>query len=301
MQSGLIKYLLKIIGPVMALAATPGVCQDQTPEGRFLTDSARTGEIAAYAFSFRYPADMEAVFPDSNYNYYPFEFVRKDFFPTQTTAGIAFDSAVYYLTSFELLNELPLTLPVIVMKDGDSVAYFAESDTLSLKETVTILPDSIALKESTTYREIDTAFNYPYAVFGLLLLVVIAMVGALLFGKQLRRRYRLYRLKKDYEKYIKRISRLVGSINGNASAQAGLAVSEWKRYLETLDNKPLTKLTTREISGIYSDKSVADSLRGIDRALYGSIHDERLKEWLKRLISYSEERYRHKTEEVKHV
>jgi len=279
----------------------PGVCQDAAPKGRFMADSVRTGEIAAYVFSFRYPAEKEAVFPDSNYNYYPFEFIRKEFFPTRTNAGVSFDSAVYYLASYEALDVLPLSLPVIVLENGDSVAYFSEPDTLIFKATVTAMPDSIQLKESTAYLPVRTTFNYIHAALATLIVLAVAGVAALLFGKQIRRAYRLYKLKKDYVRYIGTMSRLLENINGDASIRTGHALIEWKKYLERLDNKPLTKLTTKEISRIYCDKAVEESLRGIDRALYGNVVDERLKEWLERLVDYSKERYRNKTEEVKHV
>lgn len=287
--------------PFLLTLALPCFSQHRQPDGRFLADSIRTGEVVAFTLSFRYPSAMEAVFPDSSYNFYPFEFVRKDYFPTVSNDGTSYDSAVYHLTTFDIQPLLPLALPVIVLENGDSSAYFSEKDTLYFRETVAVLPDSIALKDTSFYREVEQAFNYPYAAAALAGLIIVAGLLALVFGKQIKRRFILFRLEKDYAKYMKRISIAIEQINGNASEKASVAVTEWKKYLETLDNKPLTKLTTKEIIRTYEDKSLEDPLKGIDRTLYGSISDPRLREWLGRLVEYSKERYHEKIREVKHV
>lgn len=273
--------------------------QEMDLKGGFLTDSIRVGEVAPYSLSLEYPSQWEVLFPDSTYNFYPFEFVRKQYFPTRSVDGVSYDSAVYYLTTFELDERLPLALPVFLVEANDSSVLFAERDTLLLRQMIAELPDSLALKDTAFYRKVDTAVNYPYIFIGVIIILVVGALVVVFFGKSIMKRIRLYRLKKAHKRFIVRYDRLLSQMNGHAR-QAEQLVIEWKKYLEQLENKPFTKLTSREIIKNNPDGNLEKSLKGIDRSIYGGVEDEYLGRYLQHLADYSTHRYHRKVEEVKH-
>ena len=63
------------------------------PEGAFSHDTARIGALLQYTLVHRHPVAQEVVLPSEQYDFAPFELVRKSFFPTSTKAGISTDSA----------------------------------------------------------------------------------------------------------------------------------------------------------------------------------------------------------------
>lgn len=273
--------------------------QELKPQGGFLQDSVKVGEQIVYALSFRH-TNQEVIFPDSNYNYYPFTFVNKEYFTTRSIGNYAIDSAVYYLTTFEIDTVQPLGLPVFVLTNGDSSAIFAARDTVFFQETVKAIPDSIALKDSSFYRDVPTAINYPYILIGVGILVLVAAIIIIFFGKQIKRRWRHYKLKKEHKQFVEKVNGLIGQMNGNPSEQAGLVLAEWKKYLEMLEKKPFTKLTTKEIAKMNPDERLENALKSLDRSLYGKIYDDNIKDWLYYLLDYSYERYKIRMEEVKY-
>ena len=58
---------------------------------------------------------MEVIFPDSSYNFSPFEWVSKEYFPTHTNESGSLDSVVYTLTCFDLAPVQQLVDPRIVL------------------------------------------------------------------------------------------------------------------------------------------------------------------------------------------
>src|SRR5690606_34744839 len=106
-----------------------------------------------YTLYLKYPVDQTVVFPDSNYNFSPFELVSKSLTNTVSKDGFSFDSVTYYLRSFELLPLQTLRLPVYLIENGDSVHLFAPSDTIYLSD-VEVAPED-PLKETTSYQEVD--------------------------------------------------------------------------------------------------------------------------------------------------
>ncbi len=273
--------------------------QEIKPEGRFLQDSVKIGEQIVYTLSFRH-TNQEVIFPDSNYNYYPFTFVNKAYFTTRSIGNYAIDSAVYYLTTFEIDPEQPLGLPVFVLTNGDSTAIFANRDTVYFQEMVKAIPDSIALKDSSFYRDVPTAINYPYFLIAGGLLLLVAAIIIIFFGKQIKRRWKRYKLKKEHKQFVEKVNGILVHMNGNPGDQAGLVLTEWKKYLEMLEKKPFTKLTTKEIAKMNPDERLENALKSLDRSLYGKINDDHIKDWLYYLLDYSYERYKIKMEEVKH-
>jgi hypothetical protein len=117
--------------------------QDQyVLKGTFLKDSVKVGEYIPYSLSITYPAQWQVVFPDSLYDYSPFEFEDKIYFPTQTTDSLSTDSAVYYLSTFELDEIQQLKLGVRVKRGRlDFEEIFTSEDQITLIPLVVQMPD----------------------------------------------------------------------------------------------------------------------------------------------------------------
>ena len=107
--------LVWMIIPVL----TQAQAQDVSVRGGFLSDSLKIGEQTAFYLSARYPTNLNILFPDSTHGFTPFEYEDKEYFPTETTAGISADSAVYYLTTFEIDRVQLLQLPVYIVNTSD--------------------------------------------------------------------------------------------------------------------------------------------------------------------------------------
>src|SRR5688572_21779587 len=87
---------------VLLLITMAGLSQEIKVSGGFVKDSIQIGEPVAYYLSTSYPQSLTVLFPDSIFNFAPFEYSRKAFYPTVTSNGISRDSVIYYLATFEV-------------------------------------------------------------------------------------------------------------------------------------------------------------------------------------------------------
>ncbi len=257
--------------------------QEITPKGYFVADSMKIGEEFEYSLSIKYPKSSEVIFPDSSYNYAPFEFYSKKYFPTREDSTYAYDSVIYSLSSFEIDKVQYLQLPVFMLH----------------VEMITQVPDSLVFKENTAFHKVPLAFNYPYLVIGLGILVVMLIIGYFSFGKTIKRKIRLYRLRKEYEKFSQSFEKGIGRVKKDHDInllEEVLVV--WKKYMERLEDKPFTKYTTREILNSGYDQTLKDVLRNIDRSIYGQFDDEQIHKNFETLEDFTLERYKLRIKEV---
>lgn len=243
--------------------------------GYLLKDSAAIGEIVPYILTASYPRDKQVVFPDSTFSVAPFELSGKRFFPTRSLDGASYDSAVYFVSTFEIDSIQVLRLPVFLVTATDSTAVYARPDSLRLRYRVTIPLDSVAveklpLKANTAYQRVKWLFNYPVLMMVAVVLAIVSIIAWLVFGKQIRRFFALRRLRKAYENFQQRYTQALEGLGSEASSRrAEEALVMWKKYMEELEKYPFTKSTSREILRRYSSDLLASALRNIDRAIYG--------------------------------
>ena len=243
--------------------------------GYLLKDSAAIGEIVPYILTASYPRDKQVVFPDSTFSVAPFELSGKRFFPTRSLDGASYDSAVYFVSTFEIDSIQVLRLPVFLVTAADSTAVYARPDSLRLRYRVTIPLDSVAveklpLKANTAYQRVKWLFNYPVLMMVAVVLAIVSIIAWLVFGKQIRRFFALRRLRKAYENFQQRYTQALEGLGSEASSRrAEEALVMWKKYMEELEQFPFTKSTSREILRRYSSDLLASALRNIDRAIYG--------------------------------
>lgn len=239
--------------------------QSIEPKGYFMSDSIQIGQPVPYVLSVKYPKKLELVFPDSLYNFSPFELERKVYFPTRSDSVFSKDSAVFYLSTFEIDSVQYLKLPVYVINEFDSTTLWTETDSIILQHVVTEMPDSVAMKTNTEYVEVPMEFNYPYFTIGSIILIILIIAIYLIFGKTVRKKLKIRRLNKRFIRFEQEFDYLVDKTPTKCEPILKL----WKTFIESVTSQPYQKLTTKEIIAQIKDNKLEEALMAIDRNIYG--------------------------------
>lgn len=235
-------------------------------EGQFKKDTVSIGEIIPYTLVVQYPRNADVILPDSTYRFTPFEYESKQFYPTRSDSLISTDSLILFLSTFEVDSIQHLSLPVYLVQNGDSTRLNTPLDSVFLHQMVTSLPDSVAMMVNTSYVKVPLKFNYPYLMLGVAIFLIISVTLGIIYGKKIRKWYRLYRLKQRHHRFLKLFSQKAST---NPDIEYMLAI--WKRYMQGLLERPFENLTTREIVAQEEDKNLITTLQTADQAIYG--HD----------------------------
>lgn len=247
------------------LVYSAGFGQNITPAGNFLQDSVQIGEPIDFVLSIKYPLDFEIIFPDSLYDFSPFELTKKIYFPTKSDSVFSVDSAIYTLATFEIDSIQYLKMPVYKVNEFDSLILWTNLDSVILHHTVAVIPDSVAMVTNTTYVEVPMAFNYPYASIGSAIFLIIGVILWLVFGKKILNKIAVYQLNKRNVAFLARFEKLVAT----KFLYSEEILTLWKNYLEKLTNTPIAKLTTTEIINTLLHSNLEKALMGIDKNIYG--------------------------------
>ncbi len=280
----------------LAALAGPLSGQSLSPRGGFMADSLKIGQPVPYYLALEYSQEIDIVFPDSLYNFSPFELEHKEYFPTRTKAGISYDSAVYYLVSFEIDTVQTLSLPAFRVTSNDSLVLRPLPDTLILQQMVTEIPDSVAveampLRENTDYLRLDYQFNYPYFLIGLVIVLIAAAGVVIFFGKTIMNNIKAYRLRKRHERFMQQFDELTAQRTGDIKKHAEQVIVFWKSYLEKLEPYPYRTLTTRELLTTKHAPELENAMHAIDRAIYSPAVNEVPADSYVELRKFAEERY----------
>ena len=291
-------FLLFILGLSLA---TSTFAQEISVKGGFVQDSVKIGEDIQYWLTASYPQALDLVLPDTLYDFTPWEFSGKRYFPSTLKGDQVFDSAVYVLQSFEIDPVQYLSLPAFLIKsENDTVTINAATDSLFFQSLIPVQADSIQLKTNTVYQEVSALVNYPliWIVAGALL--VITIVVFFIFGKRIRRMLKLRKLKKEYIKFSEELTRQIRTLKKEpAQNTAEQALVKWKLFLEKMENRPFSKLTTKEIMALDYTNELNDTLKNIDRCIYGGISDENLYKSFQAIEDFTQHRYTVITDQIK--
>jgi hypothetical protein len=272
--------------------------------GGFLNDSIKVGEQTRFFLSAKYPSKFNVLFPDSTFSFSPFEYQTRKYFATETRDSISTDSTIYFLTTFELDSVQYLDLPVFLVNEQDCTTFISNRDSLLLSYLVTSVPDSIAidklpLKSNVNYQQVGYEFNYLILGIVVAVLIVVFAIVWILFGRRIMRYFKAKRLQKRHVAFLDKYHALVRQVQDTFSTSATEAAYVlWKQYMEDLESRPYTKLTTRELLILQPDETLGNNLRVIDRAIYG--HNMSVAESLDGLRKVADERFQKKIQEVKH-
>jgi hypothetical protein len=278
--------------------------QQVSVHGGFFADSVSIGEKTKYYLSVKYPSKLNVLFPDTTYNFQPFEYESKQYFPTETKDSISYDSVIYSLSTFEVDRVQQLSLPVFVINKRDTTSYKALADSILISQMVAKVPDSLSadklpLKMNTAYQKVPFLLNYPIFIIVFAGICVVGLIVFLFFGKKIMRYFRLKRLRKNHQKFISDYSAKLEQFKTATTTElTESTLFAWKKYLEQLEGRPYTKLTTRETISVEKDQNLGNNLKAIDKAIYG--HEAPVLQPLTSLREYAEQKFTKKLDEVKH-
>jgi hypothetical protein len=270
------------------------------PKGVFLTDSIEVGKPLFYALSYRHLPQTEVFFPDSTFNFAPFEIISQKNFISNTDRRGTLDSILYQLVSFDVAAEQSLKLPVFVFDGKDCTAVYPENDTVILKKTtLTSAEDDATLRPEVRLSPLDSEFNFSIAI-GILALS-IAVVGSVnwVFGREIQKQWRLIKLQRRHLEYLRSFNRLLRNAREkNNIKDAEKAIIVWKNYLERLENKPFATYTTREIMDNMPDDELAEALKNMDGIIYGQVKSKKMDSSLEVLKAGATRIYKNKRRQI---
>ncbi|MEQ8303768.1 MAG: hypothetical protein RIB47_10280 [Cyclobacteriaceae bacterium] len=293
------------VGWFLCLSFHAGLSQDISVRGNFQTDSIKIGIVVPYALTARYPKEYNVVFPDSTFDFTPFEFSRKKFTPTKTAQGISYDSVTYYLTTFEIDSVQKLALPIFIVQRNDSTQVLPAEDSIFLQQLIAHVPDTVSaqelpLKINTSYLDVNWLLNYPLLLIAGGLTIVVCVIVWALFGKRIRKFIKLRKLNKQHSQFILSFEAAVQEIETQANApNTERALVLWKNYMEKLLSSPFSKYTTKEIFQMFQNESLARALKSIDRIIYSNNADFKNGSF-EQLRQFTEDCFRQKVEELRH-
>ena len=279
--------------------------QSVAVRGQFLTDSVSVGQPVKYALTVRYPSAFLLLMPDSTFKFEPFEWSGRTYFPTHTENGVSLDSLVYQLTSFEIDSIQTLAVPVFVVNKQDCTAVWPENDTLFFSKRVFQLPDSLSanalpLRTNTDYWKVPWQLNTILIALALIATVVGLTIVWLIFGKRIRRYWRLRKLNRQHLAFVRQFNQQLDQLQSmySVTRAEGLVVV-WKNYMEQLVGQPFTKLTTKEILQREKEGDLGEALRATDQLIYGGIGSFEESAFA-RLRQFSESKFEQIRNQVQH-
>ncbi|MCF0072652.1 hypothetical protein LZD49_19385 [Dyadobacter sp. CY261] len=241
------------------------------PNGTFHTDSVEVGKPVYFSLSIRHSPDTEIFFPDSTFDFSPFELVSQRSFVSNTDSRGTLDSAVYHLVSFDVSRVQKLRLPIYIFQKKDCTAVFTTPDSVLLIKSNNIdLTKKPVLKEETNLVALSREFNFSMLIGSVAL--IIGVVGSIywVFGRDIYRQWQLLKLQRRHLEYVRSFNRLMRSARDKSNIKdAEKAIIIWKNYLERLEKKPFATYTTREIIDNMPDDELAEALKNMDSIVYG--------------------------------
>ena len=240
--------------------------------GRFLDDSIEIGRPFRYALTVRHPVAQDVFYPDTARQFAPFLVRNVAVFPTKTRGETSLDSAVYTLISFEISRARVLQVPVYWLNGADCTAVLASPDTVFLRSErlATTRPDTLRLWPDLRAVPLPQEFNYTYLGLAVSALALLVAVVYILFGTLLRKGWNRFVLARRHQRFLAAYDQLTRSPEPeSAGAGVNQAIVNWKKYLEELDRKPYTSLTSSEIADRIGEARLTVALRETDRMIYG--------------------------------
>ena len=286
----------------LVIIVNPIIGQDITVNGGFMKDTLVIGEDVSYYLGATYPKNLVLIYPDSTFDFKPFEFYKKQYFRTRSDSILSRDSVIYHLATFELDTFQSLSLPVYVVQGNDCTEVTGKYDSIYLQHVIAEIPDSIAFKTNTSFFKIPATFNYPLFTILTVIAVIIASIIFLFFGKRIFRWIMIQQLKRRHKWFVEKFYLWLRDLRDNRNTlSAEQILNEWKKYLERMEKEPYTKMTSREIVANTDHTEIRGSLRNIDRYIYGDVKSSPLHKEFEKLLDFSIDRYREKLIEYGHV
>jgi len=294
-----IKQIIKLVNSILLIIScllVLGISYAQKPIGRFQTDSIELGRPIDYALSYHHNPSAEVFFPDTTYNFYPFELIRRNIFQTLTTNGVSIDSVVYTLVTFEITKNQKLGLPIYVLSKRDCTMVYSLTDSVFLKEMIKTSVDSLQLKTDTKLLVLSQQVNYPKIFTYILGILGVVLTIYALFGRFIRKQYTLFLFSRRHVDFLANYKKFTRSTLDDVTIGKTLVL--WKKHLEWLEKRPYTSYTTKEIVSRLPSARLEDALREVDSAIYGGILSTQMPSAMNTLLDKATELYKNRREEL---
>lgn len=294
-----IKQIIKSVNSILLIIScllVIGISYAQKPIGRFQTDSIELGRPIDYSLSYHHNPSAEVFFPDTTYNFYPFEIIRRNIFQTLTTNGVSIDSVIYTLVTFEITKNQKLGLPIYVLSKRDCTMVYSLTDSVFLKEMIKTSVDSLQLKTDTKLLVLSQQVNYPKILTYILGILGVVLTIYALFGRFIRKQYTLFLFSRRHVDFLANYKKFTRSTLDDVTIGKTLVL--WKKHLEWLEKRPYTSYTTKEIVSRLPSARLEDALREIDSAIYGGILSTQMPSAMNTLLDKATELYKNRREEL---
>jgi hypothetical protein len=276
--------------------------QPYKPKGTFLADSIEVGKPFLYSLSYLHPPGTEVFFPDTTYNYAPFEIISRKSYPSATnaTGKLTLDSAVYQLVTFDVNTVQALQLPIFIFEKSDSTAVFGTRDSVFLrKSNLEPIIQKEALQPYVVLAPLSSDFNFSKVIGTFAIIMGIAIIIYWVFGKDIYKQWKLIKLQRRHLEYLRSFNRLLRNAREkNNIKDAENAIIVWKNYLERLEKKPFATYTTREIIDNMPDDALAQALKKMDGIIYGQVKSNNMDTFLEVLKTGATKLYRNKRRQI---
>lgn len=260
----------------------------QLPKGVFLSDSVTIGQPFSFSFSFRHAPDANIIFPDSSYNFAPFELIGMQIFPTSTNKKGSLDSVIYVFKTFTFQPMFTLSLPVYLATD--SSVFVSPTDTVWLTQLIDKKDISkIGLKSDYTTVGIDQPVDvWKYLQY---LLIVASIIGGYYFllWDFTYRQYLLFVYQIRHRDFIAKFRKFIRDAENPQAVREAMIL--WKTHLQELENIPFTTLTTKEIIEAIPNQRLGEALRTMDMTIYGDVQSPQMVFAMSKLLEIANERY----------
>lgn len=235
----------------------------------FIEDSIKIGDSITLISTLKYPETIEIVQPDSSYNFGQFDFIGKKVFPSIKNANSIYDSAIYFLRTFEIDSIQKIELNSIILNRNDSLNISSNEEYINLVYQVENITSTT--KENTVLRTIKSIFNSEKLLIYLIVISFLLISLYLIFRKRIKKYFRVRRLKKDTEEFNQEFSYLLKKyeLNNDINDLESVLLL-WKRFMDKLTDKAYLSLTTNEISPLLKNKNLIKTLQEIDKNLYSN-------------------------------
>lgn len=259
--------------------------------GNFIEDSLFIGENIHFTLRVKYPKDQIAIFPDSSLRYFPFEYIHKKYIPTRADSLYAYDSVVYVLASYEVINKQFLSLPIKFIKKKDTLTIHSIRDSIFLKRLVH-LDSERDVKADAMLIPTPEKLNYPYLLTIVVSALIILFLLYKMFGDIFITRYRLFILRRAHNKFIRDYDELVIQFNGTKELRLiEQILTGWKNYLTRLEDIPINTYTTKELIHLFEQENLESTLQSIDRNVYGGMITTDINESLQVIKRFTNRRF----------
>ncbi len=245
----------------------------QKPRAIFQADSVMIGNPIKLSMSYLHESKSDIVFPDSSFDFSPFKYISTEYFRTQTREGKSLDSVVYTLVTYNLSPILSLRPYVKNLNSKDRI--YADSAHVVLKKLVKAENlRTISVEETTDFFQVKTELNLPKLVYYLFAIFIVCFLVISLFGDWLYRRYHLWKFDNQHKRFMNEFKKKALNPKNLKNIQASL--SEWKAYIEILEMKPVSAMSTSEIIQLYENDRLESALKMFDTAIFGGFVSDQI-------------------------